>query len=74
MLYFVLAFSAYLIGSVPFAYVIVKIASGKDIRQHGSGNVGATNAYRLVGLPLAILTFLLVFLKDSPWFFGWLPL
>jgi glycerol-3-phosphate acyltransferase PlsY len=63
MLYFVLAFSAYLIGSVPFAYVIVKMASGKDIRQHGSGNVGATNAYRLVGLPLAILTFLLDFLK-----------
>ena len=58
-----IAISAYLMGSLPFAYIIVKLVSGKDIRQHGSGNVGATNAYRIVGLPLAVVTFLLDFFK-----------
>jgi len=58
-----IAVLSYLIGSVPFAYIIVKLFSGKDIRRFGSGNVGATNAYRIVGLPLAIVTFLLDFLK-----------
>ena len=58
-----IAVLAYLIGSVPFAYIIVKIVSGKDIRQYGSGNVGATNAYRVVGLPLAVVTFILDFMK-----------
>lgn len=58
-----IAVLSYLIGSVPFAYIIVKLFSGKDIRRFGSGNVGATNAYRIVGLPLAVVTFLLDFLK-----------
>ena len=40
---------AYLIGSLPTAYLITKRVRGIDIRQHGSGNVGATNVFRVVG-------------------------
>lgn len=40
---------AYLIGSVPFSFLIVKLASGRDVRELGSGNVGATNAARVGG-------------------------
>lgn len=37
---------AYLLGSVPFGYLLVKSAKGTDIRRVGSGNIGATNVYR----------------------------
>ena len=37
------AIAAYLIGSVPTGYIIVKTATGQDIRQVGSGSTGATN-------------------------------
>jgi len=40
---------SYLIGSVPTAYVFGKLYKGIDIREHGSGNVGATNAIRVLG-------------------------
>ncbi|OGW85026.1 MAG: acyl-phosphate glycerol 3-phosphate acyltransferase [Omnitrophica bacterium RIFCSPHIGHO2_02_FULL_46_11] len=40
---------AYLIGSTPTAYLIAKRVRGIDIREHGSGNVGATNVFRVVG-------------------------
>ena len=33
----------YLLGSIPFAYIAGKLARGIDLRQHGSGNLGATN-------------------------------
>lgn len=42
-------FLSYLIGSFPTAFVFGKILKGIDIRQHGSGNVGATNAIRILG-------------------------
>jgi glycerol-3-phosphate acyltransferase PlsY len=41
--------AAFLIGSIPSAYLWVKIKTGKDIRTMGSGNVGATNVFRSVG-------------------------
>ena len=41
--------SAYLIGSVPFSFLIVKAVAGKDVRDHGSRNVGATNVARTAG-------------------------
>jgi glycerol-3-phosphate acyltransferase PlsY len=44
-----LLIAAYLIGSVPFSFLVVKIAAGADIRYHGSRNVGATNVARNFG-------------------------
>jgi len=40
---------SYFIGSIPTAYIFVKVITGMDIRKHGSGNVGATNAARVLG-------------------------
>lgn len=41
--------AAYLIGSIPFAYIIVRGATGENITRHGTGNVGAMNVRRLTG-------------------------
>ena len=46
---------SYLLGSVPTAYIAGKICKGIDLRQHGSGNLGATNVYRVLGAPIAAL-------------------
>lgn len=45
---------AYLLGSIPSAYIITRLVTGKDIRQLGGGNVGALNTFREVGLAAAI--------------------
>ena len=49
---------SYLLGSIPFGYLLVKIFRGQDIRQTGSGNIGATNVSR-TSPALGILTLLL---------------
>lgn len=54
-----LALGAYLLGSIPTAYILVRLAKGEDIRQSGSRNVGALNTYNQVGA-WAGLTVLLV--------------
>ena len=54
-----LAVAAYVLGSVPTAYILVKAINGQDVRSLGSHNVGALNTYRSVGAP-AGLTVLLV--------------
>lgn len=41
--------AAYLIGSIPFAYIIVKAVTGEDITSHGTGNIGAMNVRRSTG-------------------------
>lgn len=41
--------AAYMIGSIPFAYLIVKIVTGEDVTAHGTGNVGAMNVRRSTG-------------------------
>jgi glycerol-3-phosphate acyltransferase PlsY len=46
---------AYLLGSIPSAYLAGKLSRGIDLRRHGSGNLGATNAYRVLGSQLAAL-------------------
>lgn len=50
---------SYLLGSVPSGYLIAKHAMNIDIRQHGSGNPGAANVYRIVGKWAGITTFLI---------------
>jgi len=54
---------AYLLGSIPFGWVFVRLLHGKDLRTEGSGNIGATNAMRVLGKPLGVLCFLLDFGK-----------
>lgn len=49
MLVAVLLLVAYLIGSIPFSFLVVKFFAGADIRQHGSRNVGAANVARTAG-------------------------
>ena len=51
--------SAYLIGSIPTAYLLVKWTRRVDVRAIGSGNVGATNATRAAGLSVGLLVFLI---------------
>lgn len=50
---------AYLLGSIPFSYLVVKFLAGKDVRELGSGNVGATNAARAGGKKIGVLALLL---------------
>jgi glycerol-3-phosphate acyltransferase PlsY len=50
---------AYLLGSIPFGYLIVRLKTGRDIRVSGSGNIGATNVLRTTGRTAGILTLLL---------------
>lgn len=51
---FLLVTICYLIGSIPFSYIVSRHFGKVDIRKRGSGNVGATNVLRSVGLPSAI--------------------
>jgi glycerol-3-phosphate acyltransferase PlsY len=49
----------YLLGSIPFGYLVVKYGEGRDIRGAGSGNIGAANVTRVVGLAAGALTLVL---------------
>lgn len=55
--------AAYLLGGIPFGFIVVRLATGQDIRYSGSGNIGATNVLRTVGRGLGVLTLLLDVLK-----------
>lgn len=54
---------AYLIGAIPTGYLIGKIGYGVDLKTTGSGNVGATNAYRTLGAKVGLLVFFADFFK-----------
>ena len=56
---------AYLLGSIPVGYLLVKLFRHQDIRTAGSGNIGATNVLRAGGKGLGAATFLLDVLKGS---------
>ncbi|MCU1307307.1 MAG: Acyl-phosphate:glycerol-3-phosphate O-acyltransferase PlsY [Acidobacteriaceae bacterium] len=57
--YFIIATVSYLLGSIPFGYILVRLFMKQDIRATGSGNIGATNVARSGAKGLAIATLLL---------------
>lgn len=64
MTYLILIITAYILGSVPFGYVIGKL-NGVDITKVGSGNIGATNISRTLGFKTGVLVFVLDLLKGT---------
>ena len=56
---------AYLLGSIPFGYLVVRAKEGGDIRQTGSGGTGATNVRVAQGKRAGVLTLLLDALKGA---------
>ncbi|HPJ11818.1 MAG TPA: glycerol-3-phosphate 1-O-acyltransferase PlsY [Caldisericia bacterium] len=54
-----LAIASYIYGSIPFGFIIAYLLHKIDIREKGSGNIGATNITRVLGLKWGILSFLL---------------
>src|ERR1700757_518027 len=62
-LYLIVAAVGYLLGSIPFGFLLVKIFRGQDVRQTGSGNIGATNVARTGSKGLAIATLALDTIK-----------
>ncbi|MGA2591449.1 MAG: glycerol-3-phosphate 1-O-acyltransferase PlsY [Bryobacteraceae bacterium] len=50
---------AYLLGDIPFGYLLVRLTTGRDVRASGSGNIGATNVLRTTGRAAGIATLLL---------------
>ncbi|MGE0161045.1 MAG: glycerol-3-phosphate 1-O-acyltransferase PlsY [Gemmatimonadales bacterium] len=80
MTYLLVALS-YVAGSIPSSFLVGKIFHGIDLRQHGSGNLGATNAFRVLGAKSALPVLLadmtkgllpvLFFPRLAPAAFGW---
>ena len=56
---------AYLAGSIPFAFLAGKLFKGIDLRQHGSGNLGATNVFRVMGWKIATVVMILDMAKGA---------
>ena len=63
----ILLILSYLTGSIPTSIIVSRITKNVDIRQHGSGNAGATNVYRILGWKYALIVLLLDIFK------AWLP-
>lgn len=65
---------AYLLGAIPFGFLVVRWTTGKDVRASGSGNIGATNVLRTTGKLPGILTLLLDIGKGylAVWLAGYL--
>lgn len=59
--------ASYLLGAVPASYVAGRLVKGIDLREHGSGNLGATNTFRVLGAKVAAPVMLFDVLK------GWVP-
>jgi acyl phosphate:glycerol-3-phosphate acyltransferase len=65
---------AYLLGSIPFGLLVVRLSGGQDVRTVGSGNIGATNVSRAAGLGAGLATLLLDAGKGllAVWLASWL--
>ena len=57
--------AAFVLGAIPFAYLLVRLLTGHDVRAHGSGNPGATNAARMFPKRWRLAGFLLIFALDA---------
>ena len=56
---------SYLVGSIPTALIISKVVKGIDIREHGSGNMGGSNVFRVIGWKYGVLVIILDALKGA---------
>lgn len=65
MEYVIFGLIAYLLGSIPFALIVGKVGYQIDVREHGSGNLGATNAFRVLGTKAGIIVTLADILKGT---------
>lgn len=65
MLPVLIVIAAYLLGSIPFGYLVVRLRGGGDVRASGSGGTGATNVTRRAGKKAGIVTLLLDALKGA---------
>ena len=64
---FLLLFASYITGSTPTSIIAGKVIKGIDIREHGSGNAGSTNVFRVLGWKPALIVVIIDVFK------GWLP-
>jgi glycerol-3-phosphate acyltransferase PlsY len=62
---YILLIAAYIIGSLPFSYIFGKKFKNKDLRKHGSGNLGTTNAFRVLGIAIGIIVLVLDVCKSG---------
>ncbi|CAA9367137.1 MAG: Acyl-phosphate:glycerol-3-phosphate O-acyltransferase PlsY (EC [uncultured Gemmatimonadetes bacterium] len=60
-----LVVAAYLIGAIPASYIAGRMAKGIDLREHGSGNLGATNTFRVLGAKVAAPVVIFDILKGT---------
>lgn len=65
MEYVIFAIIAYLLGSIPSALIVGKMGYKIDIRKHGSGNLGATNTFRVLGIKAGIIVTIADILKGT---------
>ncbi|HSP70137.1 MAG TPA: glycerol-3-phosphate 1-O-acyltransferase PlsY [Bryobacteraceae bacterium] len=65
---------AYLLGAIPFGYLLTRLTTGKDVRSEGSGNIGATNVLRAAGRGAGVATLVLDMAKGyaAVWIAGML--
>ncbi|MBR4905195.1 MAG: glycerol-3-phosphate 1-O-acyltransferase PlsY [Selenomonadaceae bacterium] len=65
MEWFWLVLAAYIVGSIPVGLILGKLIWKKDLRKFGSRNIGATNAWRVLGKKAGLLVFILDFVKGQ---------
>ena len=76
---FIFIIASFLLGAVPFGLLIARFTSGVDLRKTGSGNIGATNVARTLGMKKGLITLVLDMAKGlapvlvAGWFFGLEP-
>lgn len=64
-MYIIVILLAYLLGSIPSGLIVGKLFYGKDIREHGSGNLGGTNTFRTLGVKAGLVVTIADILKGT---------